>query len=72
VHDLIWKNINKLPELYNYDGQEVEGPRYCPSIEKKLIKFPDRKQHLVWLEQEGIDSNVVYPNGLSTGLPLEE
>jgi tRNA uridine 5-carboxymethylaminomethyl modification enzyme len=42
AHDLIWQNINKLPELYGYDGNVVEGPRYCPSIEKKLIKFPDR------------------------------
>ena len=69
VHDLIWENVNRLPELYNYSGGITEGPRYCPSIEKKLIKFPDRDRHLVWLEPEGLNTNVVYPNGLATGLP---
>ena len=49
----------------------VIGPRYCPSIERKLNMFPDKLEHQVWLEKEGIDSNFVYPNGLSTGLPLE-
>jgi len=49
----------------------VKGPRYCPAIEKKLIRFPDKDSHLVWLEREGLNSHFVYPNGLTTGLPFE-
>ena len=47
------------------------GPRYCPSIEDKLVKFPDRDSHQIFLEPEGYDSSVIYPNGISTSLPAD-
>lgn len=63
--------MDNLPALFDDNGMEVEGPRYCPSIEKKLQKFPDRDRHQVWLEREGLNSHLVYPNGLATGLPYD-
>lgn len=47
------------------------GPRYCPSIEKKIIRFPDKAFHQVWLEPEGLDTHTVYPSGINTALPPE-
>jgi len=47
----------------------VQGPRYCPSLEAKIKKFPTKHHHRVWLEPEGIDSDVIYPNGLSNSMP---
>ncbi|MBF0532022.1 MAG: tRNA uridine-5-carboxymethylaminomethyl(34) synthesis enzyme MnmG [Candidatus Omnitrophica bacterium] len=69
THDLIMRNMHLSPM---YSGQiNATGVRYCPSIEDKLKKFPDRKSHHVFLEPEGQDASVYYPNGISTGLPAE-
>lgn len=48
------------------------SPRYCPSIELKLLRFADKDRHMVWLEREGAKSDVVYPNGISTSLPADK
>ncbi|ORZ33018.1 glucose inhibited division protein A-domain-containing protein [Catenaria anguillulae PL171] len=47
----------------------ISGPRYCPSIEAKLLRFADKQRHLIWLEPEGLDSDSIYPNGISNSLP---
>ena len=55
-----------------YSGQiEGVGPRYCPSIEDKIVKFPDKTQHQFFLEPEGLNTHEVYVNGMSTSLPME-
>jgi tRNA uridine 5-carboxymethylaminomethyl modification enzyme len=69
VHEIIRRNLHRSP-LY---GGEITGigPRYCPSIEDKVVKFPERAAHQLFLEPEGLDSPVIYVNGLSTSLPLD-
>ncbi len=53
-----------------YGGQIAgRGPRYCPSIEDKVVRFAERERHQIFLEPEGLDDNTVYPNGISTSLP---
>ena len=69
VHSIISKNI-KLSAMYSGDIKGV-GPRYCPSIEDKVIKFSDKKRHQIFLEPEGLNDRTVYPNGISTSLPAE-
>ncbi|MEE8574358.1 MAG: tRNA uridine-5-carboxymethylaminomethyl(34) synthesis enzyme MnmG, partial [Thermodesulfobacteriota bacterium] len=67
THEVIRNNIGKSP-LYSGKITGV-GPRYCPSIEDKIEKFPDRERHQIFLEPEGYDTIEIYPNGLSTSLP---
>ncbi len=67
THRIIKENINLSPM---YSGQiSSSGPRYCPSIEDKIMRFADKERHQLFLEPEGINSDVVYPNGISTALP---
>lgn len=67
THRIIEENISKSAM---YSGQiEGVGPRYCPSIEDKIVKFGDRDGHQIFLEPEGLDDDTVYPNGISTSLP---
>lgn len=67
THELITSNLDQAPM---YTGQiEGVGPRYCPSIEDKVVRFKERSAHQVFLEPEGLTSELIYPNGLSTSLP---
>lgn len=69
THEIIRENIQKSP-IYNGEI-ESKGPRYCPSIEDKVMKFPERNSHQIFLEPESLDGDLVYPNGISTSLPVE-
>jgi tRNA uridine 5-carboxymethylaminomethyl modification enzyme len=69
AHEVIRANVHRSPM---YSGQiKSSGPRYCPSIEDKIVKFGDRDGHQIFLEPEGLDDSTVYPNGISTSLPEE-
>jgi tRNA uridine 5-carboxymethylaminomethyl modification enzyme len=69
THDLIRANVHRSPM---YSGQiKSTGPRYCPSIEDKIVRFGDRDGHQIFLEPEGLEDSTVYPNGISTSLPEE-
>lgn len=69
THEVIRANIHRSPM---YSGQiKSSGPRYCPSIEDKIVRFGDRDGHQIFLEPEGLDDSTVYPNGISTSLPEE-
>ncbi len=69
VHDAIRANLDRAPM---YNGQiETAGPRYCPSIEDKVVRFADKESHHVFLEPESLETNEIYCNGISTSLPLD-
>ncbi len=67
THDLIRANLGRSP-LYSGDIRGI-GPRYCPSIEDKVVRFAGRERHQIFLEPEGLDDDTIYPNGISTSLP---
>ena len=67
VHKIISKNINQSA-MYSGNIKGI-GPRYCPSIEDKIIKFSDKERHQIFLEPEGLNDHTIYPNGISTSLP---
>jgi tRNA uridine 5-carboxymethylaminomethyl modification enzyme len=69
VHDVIRKNISRSP-LYNGQISGI-GPRYCPSLEDKVMRFPDKERHQIFLEPEGRDVDEIYVNGLSMSLPRD-
>lgn len=67
THSIIRNNLHRAPI---YSGQiDSTGPRYCPSIEDKIVRFADKDSHQIFLEPEGLDTHTVYPNGISTSLP---
>jgi tRNA uridine 5-carboxymethylaminomethyl modification enzyme len=69
IHDLIRANLHRAPM---YSGQiESTGPRYCPSIEDKVVRFAEKQSHHIFLEPEGLDTNELYCNGISTSLPAD-
>lgn len=66
-HDIIRQNLDKSIHI----RETVKGPRYCPSLESKIIRFADKTSHIIWLEPEGFDNDVIYPNGISCTVPPE-
>lgn len=66
-HDIVRANLDKSVHI----RETVKGPRYCPSLESKVIRFSDRPRHIVWLEPEGFDNDVIYPNGISMTIPAD-
>jgi len=69
THELIQRNLDRSP-LYSGIIESV-GPRYCPSIEDKVVRFADKERHQIFIEPEGLDSREFYPNGISTSLPVD-
>ncbi|MET1756918.1 tRNA uridine-5-carboxymethylaminomethyl(34) synthesis enzyme MnmG [Novosphingobium sp. RD2P27] len=69
THDLIRSNLDRSPLFTG--AIDARGPRYCPSIEDKIHRFADRDGHQIFLEPEGLDTHLVYPNGISTSLPVD-
>lgn len=69
THKIIWENIHRSPM---YSGViEGIGPRYCPSVEDKIVKFPDKERHQIFFEPETADGAITYVNGLSTSMPID-
>ena len=69
AHDIIRRNLDRSPLFSGAIG--AAGPRYCPSIEDKIHRFGDRDGHQIFLEPEGLDTHLIYPNGISTSLPVD-
>jgi len=69
THEILRDNLDRAP-LYSGQIQSV-GPRYCPSIETKIVRFADKDSHLVFLEPEGLESNIIYCNGIATSMPRD-
>ena len=69
THDIIRANLNRSPMFSG--AIEGAGPRYCPSIEDKVVRFADKGSHQVFVEPEGLDTHEIYPNGISTSLPFD-
>lgn len=67
THEIIRENLDKSIHI----RETVKGPRYCPSLESKVIRFATKDQHLIWLEPEGFDNDVIYPNGISMTIPAD-
>jgi len=69
THRIIRENVHRAP-LYSGQIKSI-GPRYCPSIEDKIVKFPDKPHHQLFLEPEGMDTNEIYVNGMATSMPID-
>lgn len=67
THEIVRQNLDKSIHI----RETVKGPRYCPSLESKILRFTSKDQHLIWLEPEGFDNDVIYPNGISMTIPAE-
>ncbi|KAF2143010.1 uncharacterized protein K452DRAFT_248716 [Aplosporella prunicola CBS 121167] len=67
THDIIRANLDKSIHI----RETVKGPRYCPSLESKILRFGHKEQHIIWLEPEGFDTDVIYPNGISMTVPAD-
>ncbi|KAI1812865.1 mitochondrial translation optimization protein [Poronia punctata] len=67
THDVVRANLDKTIHI----RETVKGPRYCPSLESKIIKFGQKESHMIWLEPEGFTSDLIYPNGISMTIPAE-